>query len=119
MLIPVAVDPTSIPVPLLGRTPVQIPDTTRVFESYVFGAPAGYVCLVLGIALLVGSCRDWVKVVRVHVRQRDLASSDAFLLQGATRVPSPVWLASFALVIGTALAVSVGPLALIAGPALG
>lgn len=83
------------------------------------GAPAGYVCLVLGLALLVGSCRDWVKVVRAHVRRRDLASSDAFLLQGATRVPSPVWLASFALVIGTALAVSVGPLALIAGPALG
>lgn len=75
---------------------------------------AGYACLVLGLALLVGSCRDWIKVVRVHVRRRDLGSSDAFLLQGTTRVPSPVWLGTFALVIGAALAQSVEPLALIA-----
>jgi hypothetical protein len=81
-----------------------------------FGRPgtAGYAGLVLGLALLVGSCRDWVKVVRVHVRRRDLGSSDAFLLQNATRVPSPVWLGAFALVIGAALAQAVEPLALIA-----
>lgn len=81
--------------------------------------PAGYACLVLGIALLVGSCRDWVKVVRVHVRRRDLDSSDAHLLQGATRIPSPVWLGSFALVIGAALVQCLGPLALITGRAAG
>lgn len=81
-----------------------------------FGGPAwaGYACLVLGIALLVGSCRDWVKVVRVHARRRNLASSDAYLLQDATRVPSSLWLGLFALVIAAALVVSAGPLALIA-----
>lgn len=77
-------------------------------------ASAGYACLVLGIALLVGSLRDWVKVVRVHVRRRDLGSSDAYLLQSATRIPSPVWLGSFVLVIGAALALSLGPMAMIA-----
>lgn len=75
---------------------------------------AGYACLVLGLALLVGSCRDWSRVVRVHARRRDLASSDAYLLRGTTRVPSAVWLGMFALVIGAGLALSVGPLALIA-----
>lgn len=78
-------------------------------------APAGYACLVLGIALLVGACRDWVKVVRVHRRRRDLASSDAHLLRMATSVPSPVWLGLFALVIAAATALSLAPLALIAG----
>ncbi|MBG6226017.1 hypothetical protein IWX63_002603 [Arthrobacter sp. CAN_A2] len=78
-------------------------------------APAGYACLVLGVALLVGACRDWVKVVRVHVRRRDLATSDAHLLRLETRIPSPVWLGMFALVIGAAVALSLGPLVLIAG----
>ncbi|WP_394251790.1 M50 family metallopeptidase [Arthrobacter pityocampae] len=76
-------------------------------------AAAGYACLVLGIALLVGACRDWVKVAGVH-RRRDLASSDAHLLRLATRVPSPVWLGLFALVITSAVALSVAPLAVIA-----
>ena len=76
---------------------------------------AGYACLVLGVALLVGACRDWVKVVRVHRRRRDLISSDAHLLRVATRIPSPVWLGMFALVIGAAVALSFTPLALIAG----
>ncbi|WP_258069671.1 M50 family metallopeptidase [Arthrobacter sp. SX1312] len=78
-------------------------------------AAAGYACLVLGVALLVGACRDWVKVVRVHRRRRDLVSSDAHLLRVAIRIPSPVWLGMFALVIGAAVALSFTPLALIAG----
>ncbi|WP_434994353.1 M50 family metallopeptidase [Arthrobacter sp. Ld5] len=78
-------------------------------------APAGYACLVLGVALLVGACRDCVKVVRVHHRRRDLATSDAHLLRLATRVPSPVWLGLFALVIAAAMVLSLAPLALIAG----
>lgn len=78
-------------------------------------APAGYACLVLGVALLVGACRDWAKVVRVHQRRRDVASSDAHLLRVATRVPSTVWLGLFAVVIAAAMALSVAPLALIAG----
>ncbi|MHA7278388.1 M50 family metallopeptidase [Arthrobacter sp. MDT2-2] len=78
------------------------------------GTRAGYACLALGLALLVGSCRDWVKVVRVHARRRDLPSSDAYLLQQVTRVPSPLWLGMFALVIGMALLSSLEPLARIA-----
>lgn len=78
---------------------------------------AGTVSLVLGLALLVGSCRDWVKVVRVHVRRRDLTTSDAFLLRQATGIASPVWLALFAVVILGALAVSAGPLAEVAAAA--
>ncbi len=78
------------------------------------GSAAGYACLVLGIGLLVGSCRDWVKVLRVHGRRRELATSDAYILQLATRVAGPLWLALFALVIGAALALSVRPLLLIA-----
>ncbi|MHA7238768.1 M50 family metallopeptidase [Arthrobacter sp. TMS1-12-1] len=78
-------------------------------------ATAGHACLVFGVALLVGACRDWVKVVRVHVRRRNLASSDAYLLGRATPVPSPVWLGLFALVIASAVALSLGPLALIVG----
>lgn len=78
------------------------------------GEPAGYACLVLGIALLVGACRDWIKVVRVHARRRDLGSSDAYLLRAATGVPSALWLGGFALVIGGSLALACGPLALIA-----
>lgn len=81
------------------------------------GASAGYACLILGIALLVGSCRDWVKVMRVHARRRDLSSSDAYLLRGTTGVPSPLWLGLFALVIGAALVLALGPIALIAGSA--
>jgi hypothetical protein len=79
------------------------------------GAAAGYSCLVLGLALQVGSCRDWVKVVRVHTRRRDPASSDAFLLQGLTHVPVALWLGAFALVILAALAAAIVPLARITG----
>lgn len=80
-------------------------------------ASAGYACLVLGIALLVGSCRDWLKVVRVHTGRRDRASSDAYLLQASTRVPSLLWLGLFAFVIAGAVASSIRPLALIAAGA--
>lgn len=79
------------------------------------GGPAGYACLVLGIALLVGSCRDWIKVVRVHTRRQDLRSSDAYLLRLATGTPSALWLGGFALVIGGSLVLAYAPLALIAG----
>jgi hypothetical protein len=78
------------------------------------GAAAGYACLVLGIGLVIGSCRDWVKVLRVHRRRRELSSSDAYLLQVATRIPAPFWLLLFALVIGGALVLSLRPLLLIA-----
>ena len=83
------------------------------------GPAAAYSCLVLGIALLVGSCRDWVKVVRVHTRRRDLTTSDAYLLRGLTGLPSTVWLGLFAVVIGLALAVSAVPLGRIVGVPVG
>lgn len=66
-----------------------------------------YVVLALGIALGVGSVRDWFKVAAVHTRRRNqLASSDAFILARATGVPSFVWLAGFAMVIAAAAAFS-------------
>ncbi|MFC3299161.1 Uncharacterised protein [Arthrobacter agilis] len=72
--------------------------------------PACYACVVLGIALLVGACRDWVKVTRVHTRGRRLDSSDAHLLATSTGVPAAVWLALFAVVISLALVLSLRPL---------
>lgn len=63
-----------------------------------------YALLVLGVALLVGSVRGLATVVGVHVRHRDrLASSDAYLLYRRTHIPSPVWLALFALAISGCL----------------
>lgn len=56
--------------------------------------------LVLGIGLCVGAVRDWFKVAAVHARRRERASSDAYLLAKASGVPSGVWLAGFAVVIG-------------------
>lgn len=81
----------------------------------VGGGVATYACLALGLALLVGSCRDWVKVVRVHTRRRDLSTSDAHLLRLRTHLPAPLWLGAFALVIIAALAVALVPLGRIAG----
>lgn len=61
----------------------------------------GYALIVIGIALLVGALRGLATVMGVHVRRRDqLQTSDAYLLYRSTGVPSPVWLALFALVIG-------------------
>jgi len=64
----------------------------------------GYALLVIGIALLVGSVRGLGTVIGVHTRRRDqLQTSDAYLLYRRTGVPSPVWLALFALIIGAAI----------------
>lgn len=73
-----------------------------VAQALVLFAPggAGTVVVVLGLALLAGSLRDWFTVAGVHVRHRHrLASSDAFLLSRATGIPSVLWLAGFAVVI--------------------
>jgi hypothetical protein len=64
----------------------------------------GYALLVLGVALLVGSVRGLVTVIGVHTSRRaQLRTSDAYLLYQRTGVPSPVWLAVFALLIGASL----------------
>ncbi|MET4004413.1 hypothetical protein ABIB48_003152 [Arthrobacter sp. UYCu511] len=63
--------------------------------------------LVLGIALGVGSVRDFFKVAAVHTRRRtQLASSDAYLLAQATGAPSFIWLSGFAAVIAGSAAAS-------------
>jgi hypothetical protein len=60
----------------------------------------GYALLVIAIALLVGSVRGLATVIGVHTSRRSqLASSDAYLLYRRTGIPSPVWLAIFAIVI--------------------
>lgn len=59
-----------------------------------------WVVLALGIALVVGSVRDWFKVLSVHTRRRNhLTSSDAYILSQSTRIPASLWLTGFALVI--------------------
>ncbi|MHA7270628.1 M50 family metallopeptidase [Arthrobacter sp. HLT1-20] len=59
-----------------------------------------YVVLGLGIALGVGSVRDFFKVAAVHTRRRNqLASSDAYILAQTTGAPSFIWLSGFAVVI--------------------
>ena len=64
----------------------------------------GYALLVLGIALLVGSVRGLLTVIGVHTRRRDqLSTSDAYLLYRRTGVPSPVWLALFAILIAASV----------------
>lgn len=63
-------------------------------------ANVGVVVLVLGIALLVGAVRDWFKVAAVHGGRGDRRNSDAYLLARMSGVPSFLWLAGFALVIG-------------------
>lgn len=66
-----------------------------------------YAVLALGIALGVGSVRDFFKVAAVHTRRREhLASSDAFILARSTGVPSWVWLSGFAVVIAGSAAFS-------------
>jgi hypothetical protein len=71
---------------------------------YAPPAMQGYALLVLGVALLVGSVRGLAAVVGVHLRHRDrLPSSDAWLLYRRTGVPSPVWLALFAVMISGCL----------------
>lgn len=66
-----------------------------------------YAVLALGIALGVGSVRDFFKVAAVHTSRREhLASSDAFILARSTGVPSWVWLSGFAVVIAGSAAFS-------------
>lgn len=66
---------------------------------------AGHAVVALGVALLVGAVRDFVKVTSAHVRRRrDRAQSDAHLLSRSTGVPAPVWLLLFAVVIAASLA---------------
>lgn len=66
-----------------------------------------YVILALGIALGVGSVRDFFKVAAVHTRRRNqLASSDAYILARSTGVPSFIWLTGFAVVIAGSAALS-------------
>lgn len=66
-----------------------------------------YVVLALGIALGVGSVRDFFKVAAVHTRRRSrLASSDAYILAQSTGAPSFIWLAGFAVVIAGSAALS-------------
>jgi hypothetical protein len=60
-----------------------------------------YALLVLGVALLVGSVRGLVSVITVHTSRRtQLQTSDAYLLFRRTGIPSPLWLALFAVIIG-------------------
>jgi hypothetical protein len=69
----------------------------------------GYALLAIAIALLVGSLRGLATVIGVHTSRRSqLASSDAYLLFRRTGVPSPVWLAIFAIVIIGCCALALG-----------
>jgi len=63
----------------------------------------GHVMIGLGLALLVASVRDLGKLAAVHTRHRSrLSTSDAYLLARATRIPAPVWLVLFAVVVAAA-----------------
>jgi hypothetical protein len=63
----------------------------------------GHIMIVLGLALLVAAVRDLGKLATVHLKRRDrLATSDAYLLSRATRVPAFVWIVLFAAVVGAA-----------------
>jgi hypothetical protein len=73
---------------------------------WVYATPdfRSYALLVLGVALLVGSVRGLATVVGVHTSRRgQIGTSDAYLLYRSTGVPSPVWLALFALLIGASV----------------
>lgn len=84
--------------------------SAAVAQSLVVFADArtvSYVVLALGIALGVGSVRDFFKVAAVHTRYRNrIASSDAFILSRSTGAPAWLWLAGFAAVIGGCAALS-------------
>jgi hypothetical protein len=68
----------------------------------------GYALLVLGVALLVGSVRGLLGVIAVHTSHRSrLQTSDAYLLFRRTGVPSPLWLAVFAAIIGACVFLAV------------
>ena len=72
----------------------------------------GHVMIVLGLALLVAAVRDLGKLANVHLARRDrLATSDAYLLSRATRIPAAVWIVLFAAVVGAAWWVAWQPMA--------
>jgi hypothetical protein len=71
-----------------------------VLVLFVPHAFTGHVAVALGLALLVASVRDVLKLVNVHMRRRDrLSSSDAYLLYRSTSVPSFVWIALFLAIV--------------------
>lgn len=75
----------------------------------MFASPetVSWAILALGIALVVGSVRDFFKVATVHARRRNqLRNSDAYLLAQATGAPSFIWLTGFAVVIAASAAYS-------------
>ena len=77
--------------------------SAAVAQSLVVFADArtvSYAVLVLGIALGVGSVRDFFKVAAVHTRHRTrITSSDAYILARSTGAPAWLWLGGFAVVI--------------------
>lgn len=77
----------------------------------------GHVAVVLGLALLVGAVRDIFKLVHLHLKRRNrLSSSDAYILYRATRVPSGLWIAAFAVVVAAAWLLAWQPIARIPLP---
>lgn len=78
--------------------------TTAAFGTgIVLLAPAastGYVAVVLGLVLLVGSVRALGNLIHLHLRRRSaLGTSDAHLLHTATGVPAVFWILLFAAII--------------------
>ena len=53
----------------------------------------------VGTSLALGALKDLVKVIRVHTRRRSVGQSDAYILAQGSRLPAPVWLLLFAVVI--------------------
>ncbi|MFQ4148356.1 M50 family metallopeptidase [Arthrobacter sp. LAPM80] len=84
--------------------------SAAVAQSLVMFASAetvSWAMLALGIALGVGSVRDFFKVAAVHTgRRNQLASSDAYILAQSTGAPSFIWLTGFAVVIAASAALS-------------
>jgi hypothetical protein len=74
----------------------------------------GHVAVILGLALLVASVRDLLKLSQVHLRRRErLASSDAYLLYRATSVPSFIWIALFTAIVAGSWLVAWQPISII------
>ncbi|MCU1545964.1 MAG: family peptidase [Homoserinimonas sp.] len=74
---------------------------SAVLWFYATAEVQSHALLIVGIALLLGSIRGLATVIGVHTKRRgQLTTSDAYLLYRRTGVPSVVWLALFAVVIG-------------------
>ncbi|WP_235564070.1 M50 family metallopeptidase [Arthrobacter sp. Soil763] len=72
----------------------------------------GHVMIGLGLALLVAAVRDLGKLITVHTRHRNrLATSDAYLLARATRVPAFLWIGLFTAAVAAAWWVAWQPIA--------